>query len=364
MEIQKVMRQKEKLERNSNIELLRILAIIGVIVLHYNGNAGQGFDHVSSGINEWILYILENIFICVVDLFFLISGYFLINTNKRSLWKPIKLITQVMIFNEMIYVCQTVAENMGEFSLKSALGVALPCNYFIILYCVIYIISPYLNIILHNLRPAEIKRFILIGFLLFSVYPTFVDMLSQILGHELPGLSSIGLGGSQSGYQIVNFALMYLIGAALQITKIQIGKNKLLFVWFLLVCLLLFWSMGSKTSSFVPGKTWEYCNPLIVVEAVVTFLIFRGLKIRNSRIINVLSGASLTVFLLHSYLLEKCDVAEFVKGEAFIMIGHIVVVSVGIYAICFCAYAIYHFIEKHLFGFLRRIFGDLEMETR
>lgn len=56
-------------KRDSNIELLRITSIIGVIILHFNYNGGM--DCVIQNDN-WggygILILLEAISICAVDL--------------------------------------------------------------------------------------------------------------------------------------------------------------------------------------------------------------------------------------------------------------------------------------------------------
>ena len=75
-------------ERQSNIELLRILAIMGVIVLHYNNPLiGRGITYAKEGsVNFYILYFLESLFACGVDLFMLISGYFMCESKKKSVW--------------------------------------------------------------------------------------------------------------------------------------------------------------------------------------------------------------------------------------------------------------------------------------
>lgn len=76
-------------KRESNIELLRILAMIGVIVLHYNNSEiGGALKYVQpDSLNEIILLALESMFICAVDVFVLITGYFLSNSRKRNLDK-------------------------------------------------------------------------------------------------------------------------------------------------------------------------------------------------------------------------------------------------------------------------------------
>lgn len=57
----------------------------------------------------------------------------------------------------------------------------------------------------------------MVVFLLFSVYAIGVDLLNEIVGQEIVGLSSIGAWGSQSGFTIVNFSLLYCLGAYLRL---------------------------------------------------------------------------------------------------------------------------------------------------
>ena len=207
----------KKKERQSNIELLRILAIAGVIVLHYNNPVvGGGITYATEGsLNFYVLYFLLSIFVCAVDLFMLISGYFLCESKKRSLWKPIKLLIQVMIFRAVLYLLNTVLQS-ESFSVKSALASLIPANYFVILYCVVYLLSPYINVMLERLSEKNSRVLVMLSICLFSVYPTMVDVLGEIRGEQFIGLSSIGMYGSQWGYNAVNFTLMYLLGASLK----------------------------------------------------------------------------------------------------------------------------------------------------
>ena len=56
--------------RESSIELLRIFAMIGVILLHYNNpSIGGGLSFVKNGsINYWFLNIVESLFILLLIL--------------------------------------------------------------------------------------------------------------------------------------------------------------------------------------------------------------------------------------------------------------------------------------------------------
>lgn len=61
--------------------------------------------------------------------------------------KVVELIIQVIVFREAFYVMSTLL-NKEPLSLKEFLINLLPVNYFVILYGVLYIISPYINILL------------------------------------------------------------------------------------------------------------------------------------------------------------------------------------------------------------------------
>lgn len=344
-----------KRERQSNIELLRILAIIGVIVLHYNNpGVGGGMSFARQGsVNYYILYILQAVFDCGVNLFILISGYFLCRTKKVSLWKPIELTVQVMLFSEGVYLAQVIAKQ-SAFSVKTMFTSMIPANYFLILYCAVYILAPFINALIDRLNDRNLRTLVVIGIVLFSVYPTIVDVLGEIDGEEIIGLSTIGKYGSQWGYSLVNFLLMYLIGAYLFRSNGGIKEWKtvsLLGVFVLSAAAVFGWSMlNVKFGYFKEPSAWEYCNPLIILIAVVVFVLFGRLSLGTNKVINKLAEGVFSVFLLHSVLLKHIPIERFVQGNVFVMLLHIAACAVGLYLACWCVHMVYHFITDPIFA--------------
>lgn len=209
-------------QRQSSIELLRILAAMGVVVLHYNNESMGGalkFATLGSP-NNWLLLFLESLFAAAVNIFVLITGYFDIRTNKRDLFKPVKLIVEVMTFSLAFYLA-TVALGHNDLKLRHIVLSLIPSNWFIILYCVLYLISPFINIALLHLSKAEFDLLLRIFIAVFAIYPTLVDLLEGITGNNFYGLSSIGMYGSQYGYTIINFMMVYLIGAYIRERNIK-----------------------------------------------------------------------------------------------------------------------------------------------
>lgn len=335
-------------DRQSNIELLRIVSIIGVIILHYNNsNIGGGMQYVKeNSINFYILNILEAICIISVDTFMIISGFFLIKNTKRNLWKPIELLFQVVFFSLSRYIIiNCILKN--NFSIKGLLVSCIPANYFIILYICVFIVSPFINIIINNLNDKNLKKFIIILMLLFSIYPTAIDLFSEICKHQFIGLSSIGMYGSQWGYSITNFMLCYIIGAWLFKSKntfLNLKNSKLILIFIINTIIITIWSiMNNYIGYFTEKSSLEYCNPFVICNAGIIFVIFYKINIKNV-IINKLSQATFTVFLCHDIFLKKILINKFVNYNLIFMILHIIISSICIYMICFAINYIYIYI--------------------
>lgn len=357
---------KVKKIRESNIELLRIISMIGVIILHYNNeHIGGAFKYViSDSINSYILYFIESLFICAVNLFILISGYFMINNKKRNLIKPLELILQIIIFSVGNYLLQVALGN-STFSLETLFLSMIPNNYFVILYIVLYFISPFLNILINHLN-NNLKQMLVSITLLFSIWPTLVDLSSEIIGREWIGLSSIGAYGSQWGYSIINFILMYIIGAylrikddTLQLKEYQI--TKLIITLILNTSIIFLWAcFNDYTGYFTERSAWEYCNPLVITNAVILFKIFKTLKIKPNKKINDLAKGTFTVFLVHSLFIGKIGISMIVVLNPFIMLIHMIISSICIYGVCWLIYKIYEKVTNPLYKLLLQNYSVLE----
>lgn len=111
---------------------------------------------------------------------------------------------------------------------------------------------------------------------LFSVYPTIVDVFVEVTGRLWNGVSTVGMYGSQWGYSIVNFILMYIIGAYLRFEGLEIKKwnmGKIIALWVILIFTMTVWArINDYTGYAVERSAWEYCNPLVIASAVLVFL--------------------------------------------------------------------------------------------
>ncbi len=343
-------------QRKTNIELLRVFAALSVILLHYNNmNLGKGFSFVQEGsINQFIMTLLETICICAVNIYVLISGYFMRDSKKRNFIKPLQLIAQLIIFETAFFIVKEVITD-GTISLRCYLDYLTPSYWFIFVYIALYFISPYINHLWNNLKEKEKKGLLIISLIVFSIYPIIIDIIQNYVG-TLSGASTISITGSLAGYSIVNFVFIYLIGCYIKDREeniIKISTKKIIIFLILDIIILMVWTYleHTLTGNIINATTaWNYENPLVILEAILFFLLFKRIKIKDNKIINKLALAAFPSYLIHLNLLSYFHIEDYVIRNPIIYLLHEFITVIIIYIISFIIFIIYDFLTKPLFN--------------
>lgn len=172
-------------KRNSKIEILRIISMILIVMSHYVMHSGFDFHELPFSINKIILEfsVLGNI---GTMLFVLISGYFLINSNRINLKKVIKYIFQVMFYSISIYLLICIF-NKETLSIKSLMLNFMPLTFkrywFATTYFIIYLFHPYINKFINSLSRKEHRYFIYLSIFIFFILKTIFN--TDFYGNEL-----------------------------------------------------------------------------------------------------------------------------------------------------------------------------------
>ena len=281
-------------------------------------------------------------------------------SNKRRIRKPIELLAQVILYKLAVKIVYSLVNR--SFSTKVFFACFLPNNYFVVFYCVIFLLSPYVNKLLESLPYKKAVRMIVALFLIFSVYPAAVHILSNINGEQITGLDSVGRYGSQGGYNIVNFMMAYTIGAFFRIYNIKElfpAKKHLTAAFFACAILITLYSIFEESTigpSEELGKTaWTYFNPLVFAEAALILLLFLNIDIRNIQWINMASTGVFSVFLLHGSFIRRIGIEYFVRRNAVLMCAHILVSALAVFLICTGIHYIYKALTTPIFD---RLFSN------
>lgn len=156
-----------------------------MIVFHHFAIHG-GFEWESQSItipHFWYNFIIMGGQIGV-DIFVLISGYFLIN-NKESLFyfsKILKVWGQVFFYSITIYAVFCFC-GISDFEVKSLIKALLPITssswWFASTYFVLYLIHPFLNKLLHCLDKKNYQSLLVMLVVCWSIIPTFTGQQFQ-----------------------------------------------------------------------------------------------------------------------------------------------------------------------------------------
>ena len=331
--------------RQSGIELLRIVSALFVVVLHYcNPQMGGGLDSVAlNSFNYYFLTFCICLCTSAVNIFILISGFFLIKTDRRTLGKPFSLILQVILFHIVFYFIRGFfSEECPGISIKGLIYQFIPTNYFVSLYTVLYLLSPVINKLLNSLSKDSYKKLLCFMLIVFSLYPSFLDLLREITGNEFYGTSPIGNWGSQYGYTIVNFILLYSIGGYLQLYDIPtvIESKKYYLITVCLVSVFLWRLISNQLTTMEESSATSYLNPLIILIAVLIFVLFKRITLEN-KIVNELSKAAFTCFVFHIGIIKYIGINIFTTGSFARLIVHLILCLAIIYLASYIIYKVY-----------------------
>lgn len=276
-----------KKERNSSVELLRILSILFIICSHLCVHSGIDTKSMDFSFNKLILQfgVLGNL---GVDIFVMISGYFL-SQSTFKLSRIVRIWLQVLFYSVFIYFA-LVFLNLIPFSIKNAIKACLPILFrqywFATAYIVFCILSPFLNFLLDRFSKAQFLLFMGTLFIMWSVIPTF--FASPLESNEL-----------------CQFLLLYTIGAYVRkypnnptrkFTNAIIGLSSL----FMIMSTVAFNLLAIYHPAFNHGTYFYARNSVLVIALSYGLLLtFVNIKIGSSRFINAVSSTTFGIYLIH-----------------------------------------------------------------
>ena len=332
--------------RQSNIELLRVIAAMGVIILHFNGRVFQctaAADH-----NLLLAQVTEVLFIGAVDLFLIIFGFFQCEKESVTLYKPLALLAQVSLFKGADYFLCCFLTNT-PLSLAAFLQWLVPTNYFVDTYVAVLLVSPYVNKLLNRLSYASFRKLIIVCAALFAILPCFVDQMYLRTGNAAYlVMSVVSDKGALDGYTFVNYLFMYLIGAFIRRRQKEKGSipMRLALLFFSAATFCELGIMLLKRYLMIQySMIYAYNSPFVIMMAVSAFLLFQQINLGTKSFINRLAQATFIVYLAHPIILRYVPVETFAEWSFPLFAASMAGTAVSIYGISFLL-----FLVVRLFG--------------
>ena len=283
-------------QRNSSIELLRIICIVMIIVLH-----SIGFNQCCPGVSGSILGALGN---CSVTTFILISGYFGVTNNPKKIFR-LRNIASFYILGA-IFLKYLMGDGITPNAVFSGIFPAISGKYwFLTSYIVLLILSPYINQLITSLENETFSILVVIILFILYLIPTF---LKHDLVHD-------------GGKGILQMIGIYIIGRYISVHHLgEKAKTK----WLLLsLACIIFCIVGLNRLQQIAGLSayfnarglnynFDADNSIFILMA--SFCIF-SLFIRKSfsnKTINKIAGSVFAVYIMEWYarplLLQYVDI--------------------------------------------------------
>ena len=261
------------MQRQSNIELLRIVSMLLILIVHIDG-ASLGLpqpmgDITSITTRDWWRLIVESISIIGVNCFVLISGYF----GIRASWKGFLRFSSYCLFYSVAIYCIVAIGINNNWSWKglseSFMFFTHTDLWFIPAYLGLYLIAPFLNKSTEAL-PFKQYSILLCAFIAFNIYA----------GWWWQGKFN------PNGYTIIHLIMIYLIGRYIYrfLPRIKLMGLYAAFAWVMSTCLILLNSLCDTSL-----MAFAYNSP---------FIMFKSMHFSNA-IINYCAASAFAVYLIH-----------------------------------------------------------------
>jgi surface polysaccharide O-acyltransferase-like enzyme len=268
-------------QRQSNMELCRIVAIVMVLVLH-SDFAVFGWPETMLELHVPLLFA-ECFCIVAVPVFVMISGYFSIHLKLKSVVN----LAYICLFCAMLKFLYNAATNQ-PFDVNNLFFISRS-NWFIPVYLGLVVFSPILNAVCEKLDKRQ-----------FSIMMCTIMFYHFYMGW-FPARPQLGIGVN-GGCSLYEFTLFYLVGRYIRLYGVCEFIKKHSFLLYVLVC--SFWVIAYYLmvyygfAHYAPRLLWG-SSPFMVFGSACVLLTFERINIQ-SKVINHISKSVLAVLLLHS----------------------------------------------------------------
>lgn len=281
--------------RNSNLELFRIITMLVIVAHHYVVNSGlfsMVCEKTSLGAQDFFILLFGWGGKTGINCFMLITGYFMCTSSITAL-KYGKLVGERYFYAVLFFVIFIVS-GYTAFSIKGFLKVLFPFftvkDNFTGCFLLFYLFIPFLNKLIHALTEKE--HLMLTGLCLFiyTILPSFAD--------------------ATVGYSYVTwFIVLYFISSYIRLYPKAIFENAkrwgaltagfVLLSWISVV--ILAWIGSKYGKAYIAYFFVSDSNKILAVStAICAFLFFRNIRIKQSRVINTVAASTFGVLLIHA----------------------------------------------------------------
>ncbi|WP_294149209.1 acyltransferase [uncultured Selenomonas sp.] len=299
----------ERRQRSSNIEILRILAMLMIVMHHFAIHSGFTFPDPAWSWNRLFVQSMSFGGKIGVDIFVIISGFFLVRQTFR-LQKFFRLVGQIWFYTIMVLVVTAAVGGVDALSAQDTRHALLPLWpvwWFASGYIVLYMLFPFLNIAIAAAAGAPLRRLLALLTVLWCLIPW-------------------SLGSSLECSNLGWFVYLYLLGAWFRLEpgrvqwlsrhagSIALGSFAITIGQYAIGDLIQAATQGAVSTRLFHGIDLQ--NPVTLLLAIGLFFFFeRRRDIGTIPWINKIAATMFGVYLIHDHPIIRSWIWQHVFGN-------------------------------------------------
>ena len=288
-------------KRNANMDILRIISMMMVTMLHALTKSDLlPFMGNEVSANGWIAWVFEVLSVPAVDIFMLISGYFLIS-SRFKIGRMVEITLQTLFYSAGIFALflflgkiSLAGMNIYDF-LQYFLPIHMETYWFISAYVIIYLLLPLIISGVHAMTEKQLQGVIL-----------WLLVFECVIKSFLP----VRLSMDTKGYSFLWYLTLFLVGARIRLYGFKIVKTakRGWFIYIVSTLLILAEIFIVSQIQLRTGRlkemttvSLEYNHILVFCSAIGIFAAFlhaKPLGEKFGRLVCMLSPYCLGIYLL------------------------------------------------------------------
>lgn len=341
----------KKFDRNSAFEILRIIAILFIIAHHFSVHGGfsfGGYEETSLIIfnRTWINFIAQ-LGKVGVNLFILISGYYLIDNTRFKTKKFLYILLEMLTFSLAIGL-GFYFKNKTQFSMPWLKSVLFPFGggawWFMTYYLLLYLFSPLLNL---GIRALNKKAHLILIIVFLSIWSLLPTLIAKDYGFSnLSWFITLYLTAAYIRLYDISFKFKPWIGILLSVG--------IFISWFMLKFGL---SYVYKGGNYYVDRIFTWFNMINMNNAVqvlctiMLFLSFKDIKMKSCIPINFIATTTLAIYLFH----DSDDIRPYLwfkvfKNATWAASPYLFIYSIGVILAVFAIGVVVGLVYQYTFG--------------
>ena len=338
-------------KRDSNIELLRVICMLGLVAHHIAVHGGT-IDFDGMGINKWISFFALSFGKIAFSCFVAMSTWYLVKSKFKAS-RFIKVWLEVLFYNLLLFyatwsIPTEYNEGVGE---RMLIGSLLPItgnsHGYASAYLLYYLTLPVLKIISDNINKKQ--NIFIIAFL----------TLTQAVA---PIVANVTRYTQNTQAEFLLFILFFFVSRYLQYYPFKLqSNNKALLIG--LICIFTAISGLWIINAYFPDNSIlkfiivAFSNDEFsigyILSGYMLFFLFYNIRIPHNRYINMLASTTFGILLIHdSNLFRKTLWLEIIKVPAWSdysplrFIFYLAFYTVAVFTVCVLIDLLRQLIEK------------------